>query len=228
MSAPLNNRLRRPQNPAGSFGEEKTILPPPNRPARSNLPTALPRLFITLTFIPTPCSRVLLDKLTRSQLVKKFPAFYGTRRFITAFTSAGHLSPSWTSSIQSMPPHPYFLKIHLKIIPPSTPRSSKWSLPLRFPHKNPVYASPLLHTCNMPRPSHSSRFDHPNNTGRRVQITRTFITFSNTMMMMMMMMMNRVRLAENAALVAEATNAINILVVTPEKKNLRHRRIWQY
>jgi hypothetical protein len=36
----------------------------------------------------TPWSRVLLEKLTGSQIVKKFPAFYGTRRFITAFTSA--------------------------------------------------------------------------------------------------------------------------------------------
>jgi len=40
----------------------------------------------------TPWSRVLLEKLTGSQLVKKFPAFYGTRRFITPFTSARHLS----------------------------------------------------------------------------------------------------------------------------------------
>jgi len=31
---------------------------------------------------------ILLEKLTGSHLVKKFPAFYGTRRFITAFTSA--------------------------------------------------------------------------------------------------------------------------------------------
>ena len=38
--------------------------------------------------------------------VKKFPVFYGTRRFITAFTSARHLSLSWASSIQSMQPHP--------------------------------------------------------------------------------------------------------------------------
>ena len=36
----------------------------------------------------TPWSRVLLEKLTGFQLVKKFPTFYGTRRFITAFTSA--------------------------------------------------------------------------------------------------------------------------------------------
>jgi hypothetical protein len=34
----------------------------------------------------------LLEKLTGSQLVKKFPTFYGTRRFLTAFTSARHLS----------------------------------------------------------------------------------------------------------------------------------------
>jgi len=32
-------------------------------------------------------SRVLLEKLNGSLLVKKFPAFYGTQRFITMFTS---------------------------------------------------------------------------------------------------------------------------------------------
>jgi hypothetical protein len=42
----------------------------------------------------TPWSRVLLEKLKGFQLVKKFPAFYGTRRFITAVTNARHLSLS--------------------------------------------------------------------------------------------------------------------------------------
>jgi hypothetical protein len=37
----------------------------------------------------TPWSRVLLGNQTVTQLVKKFPAFYGTRRLITAFTRAG-------------------------------------------------------------------------------------------------------------------------------------------
>ena len=46
---------------------------------------------LLFTYLLTPCSRVLLEKLTSFQLVKKFPAFYGTRRFITAFTSACHL-----------------------------------------------------------------------------------------------------------------------------------------
>ena len=36
----------------------------------------------------TICSRVFLEKLTGSQLVKIFPALYGTTRFITAFTTA--------------------------------------------------------------------------------------------------------------------------------------------
>ena len=53
----------------------------------------------------TPCSEVLLEKLTGLQLVTKFPTFYGTRRFITAFTSSRHLSLSLASSIQSLP-HP--------------------------------------------------------------------------------------------------------------------------
>ena len=39
------------------------------------------------------------------QLVKKFTAFCETRRFITAITSARHLSLSWASSIPSVPPH---------------------------------------------------------------------------------------------------------------------------
>jgi hypothetical protein len=56
-------------------------------------------------WILTPWSRVLLEKLTGSQLVKKFPAFYGTWGFITTFTSARHLSLSWTTFIQSIPPH---------------------------------------------------------------------------------------------------------------------------
>ena len=44
-------------------------------------------------------------------------------------------------------PPSHFLKIHLNIIVPSMPGSSRWSLSLRFRHQNPVYTSPLPHTC---------------------------------------------------------------------------------
>jgi len=72
-------------------------------------------------------------------------------------SSLGQLDPVHTSTS-------YFLKIHLNITFPSSPGSSKWSFSLRFPHQNPVYTSPPRpHTRYMTRPSHSSRFDDPNN-----------------------------------------------------------------
>ena len=50
---------------------------------------------------------------------------FGTRRFITAFTCARHLSLSWSSSVQSIPPHPtswssiLVLSSHLRLGLPS-------------------------------------------------------------------------------------------------------------
>ena len=66
-------------------------------------------------------------------------------------------------------PTSHFLKIHLNIILPSTPGSPQWYLSPRFPHQNPLHASPLPHTLYMLRPSHSSRFYHPHNIGWGVQ-----------------------------------------------------------
>ena len=54
----------------------------------------------------TPWSTVPLEKPTVSKLIKKFLPICGTRRLITAFTSVHHLSLSWASSRQSMPPNP--------------------------------------------------------------------------------------------------------------------------
>ena len=45
-------------------------------------------------------------KLTRSQLIKKFPAFYGTRRLITAITRTCHQNPVCT-----YPLHPVGLSV---------------------------------------------------------------------------------------------------------------------
>ena len=57
------------------------------------------------TYLLTPRCRVLPEQLTGLQLVKKFPAFHGTPRFITALTIVRHLSLSWASPIQSIYPH---------------------------------------------------------------------------------------------------------------------------
>jgi hypothetical protein len=68
---------------------------------------------------------LLNNLLTGLQLVKNFPAFYGTQRFITAFTSVRHLSLCWSSPIQSLPPHPtswrfaLILSSHLRLGLPS-------------------------------------------------------------------------------------------------------------
>ena len=90
-----------------------------------------------LTYLLTPWCRVLLDKLTGLQLVKKFPAFHGTRTFITALTSVCHLSLSWASPIQSIYPHPTFwrsiliLSTHLSLCVPSG------LFPSSFPTRTP-------------------------------------------------------------------------------------------
>ena len=96
----------------------------------------------TVTYLLTPWCRVLLEKLTGLQLVKKFPAFHGTRRFITALTSVRYLSLSWASPIQFIYPHPtswrsiLIVSTHLRLGLPSG------LLPSGFPTKTLYTPSP--------------------------------------------------------------------------------------
>jgi hypothetical protein len=53
--------------------------------------------------------------LTDFQEVKKFPAFYGTQKFITTITSARQLSLSWATSINSYTNIPTSLTPILKL-----------------------------------------------------------------------------------------------------------------
>ena len=100
----------------------------------------------------TPRRRVLLEKLTGLQLVTKFPAFHGTRKFITALTSVRHLSLSWANPIQSIYPHPtsrrsiLILSAHLRLGLPSG------LLPSGFPTKT-LY-TPLSSNTRATCPAH--------------------------------------------------------------------------
>ena len=72
-------------------------------------------------------------------------------------------------------PTSHFLK-HLGVLT-FTPGSSRSSLSLRFPHQKPASASLLPHTCYMPRPYHSSRYDQTNNNWWAVQIINLLVLY---------------------------------------------------
>jgi hypothetical protein len=101
-----------------------------------------------------PWSRVLLEKLIVFQLVKKYPEFYWSRKFIIVFTTARHRFLTWARCIQSTPSHqisPRFILIlffHLSLGLPSA-------------------------MCHL---SHHLWFDHPNNILWRIRIMKVLIT----------------------------------------------------
>jgi len=80
-----------------------------------------------------PRSRVLLEKLTGTQIVKKLSTFYGIRRFITVFRRAPPLVPILSPMHQVHTFPIYFPKIHSHIITlRSMRRFSDLFLPFRF------------------------------------------------------------------------------------------------
>lgn len=83
---------------------------------------------------PIQFSIFLYEKLTVFYLIKFF-TFYGTWRFPTRLTGAGHWSLSLATKIQSTSPHS---------IPPKFSRTSKWFLVLRLLNQNFVC---IFHLC---------------------------------------------------------------------------------
>ena len=92
--------------------------------------------------------------------------------FITTFTRARHLSPSFLST-----PSSHFSKSRLNIILPSTLASSKWSLYIRSPKPRPCLHLVCPHTCYMSCPCDSSYFVLPNNIWWAVQIIKLLLMY---------------------------------------------------
>ena len=103
----------------------------------------------TSTYLLTPWSRVLLEKLTCSAASQEIPRIFGTRRFLTVLTSARLLSLSWANSIQSPQPPPtswrsiLILSSHLRLGLPND------LFPSGFPTRTLCTSlpSPILATC---------------------------------------------------------------------------------
>jgi hypothetical protein len=111
------------------------------------------------------------EKLTVTQLVKKFPSLYGNRRFITLFTTGRHCSLFWARWIQSTTSYPISLRCivilssHQQLDLPNGLFPSDFRL-------NFVRISHPSCECYMPRSSPPPWLDHHNNIRWSVQVMK--------------------------------------------------------
>ena len=107
-------------------------------------------LSTTTTYLLTPWSRVLLEKLTGSAASQENPRIFWNPKLHHRTHKCPPPVPiqSQLHPVLTTPSH--FLKIHLNIILSSASGSLQWSLFLRFSHQNPVHPSPLAHMRHMP------------------------------------------------------------------------------
>ena len=139
--------------PQGRSGRVRKISTPPGFEHRVIQPVASCYTGY-VTYLLTPLSRALLEKLTGSAASQEIPRNFWNPK-VHHLTHKCPPPVPILSQLHPVPTNPsHFLKIQINIILPSTSGSPQWSLSLRFSHQNPVHPSLLHHTCHMPRPSH--------------------------------------------------------------------------
>ena len=114
---------------------------------------------VNFTSLITPWCRVLLEKLTGLQLVKKFPSIsrnpkvhYRTHKRPPPVSILGQPNPVHI-------PISHLLEIHPNIIHPSTLRSPQWFPSLRFPQQDRIHPPLLTHTLYLLLTNHLTNGD---------------------------------------------------------------------
>jgi hypothetical protein len=129
---------------------------------------------LVMTYVPHGThshsrSWALLEESPILQPLGNFPAFYGTRRFITVFT----IGPYYHEPRQSNPYHRIASNFNTVHSPMSW--SSQWSLSFWRSHQYPICIPLLPHSYHVPNPCHPSWPDHSNYTRQRVQVMKLLI-----------------------------------------------------
>ena len=118
-------------------------------------------LSLLVTYLLTPWSRVLLEKLTSKLCRQKRnnPRLWNPK--VPHRTDKCTPPVPILNQLHPVPTTPSnFLKDHLNIIILYKSWSPQWPRSHRLPHQHPVHPNILPHTRHMPCQSHSSRFYH--------------------------------------------------------------------
>jgi len=130
---------------------------------------------MVLYYLLTPWSRVLLKRLTSSQLAKKIPCILWNPKVHYRIHKCPPPVPTLSQINLAHAPHPTSWRSILILSSHLCLGILSGLFPSGFPIKT-LYAyllSPIA--CYIPRPSHYSRFDYPNNIWRGVEIIMLLI-----------------------------------------------------